>query len=672
MFRAVPMMRLHAVVLAQDERSVIKGLGWLGAVHLTRTLSGPDTAPLAPTDHTGEMARYDHIRARVQELRQSLEMNYPAASYEVSTRGVIPFLSNEQLPSMTLNQAEENLLPMEQRSTDLLGHRQRLIQRQKELVAISERVSRYRGLEIPLDGLDQFSFLHFITGSLPSENLESLGKEIGDNVALLPLAQQKGQQSLFAITTRQGRPALERALQQAGFQREMLPVVEGGTVDRLSEEGQREQEQLLAELEQLNGRIKTIAAEFTLPLAEIEGFVDMECRLLEASQKFPRTEAAVLIAGWVPASDVAALEQRMGEITGGRYVIEAALPDYSTEEEIPVLLRHSRLLRPFEMLVSTYGLPNYRELEPTLFVALSYLVMFGMMFGDAGHGAVLAACGLIALLAGRSEKVRDVGLLLLFGGLSSIIFGVVYGSYFGIEVLKKYALWHDPLEGDPMSLMYGAIGIGVVMISIGLILNVINRFRQGDVIGAILDKFGLIGLLFYWGVLVLIMNGAAIRSRGLMGISVILFLIVPIVGWSLKEPIEHFMSHGKGEHNKASGGIGGAIMESCVGAFEALLSYLANTISFVRLAAYAMSHAALLFAAFMVAAEVKDVPFGGSLWSLLIIILGNFVAIVLEGIIASVQALRLEYYEFFGKFFSGTGQPFEPFSLAPNDKNSLT
>ncbi|MCX5971442.1 MAG: hypothetical protein NTV14_08075, partial [Coprothermobacterota bacterium] len=274
---------------------------------------------------------------------------------------------------------------MEQQSGDLLGHRQRLIHRQKELTATCERVSCYRGLEIPLDGLDQFSFLHFVTGSLPAQNLESLGKEVGDNVALLPLAQQRGQQSLCAITTRQGQPALERALQQAGFQREMLPVVEGATVDRLSEEGEREQEQLAAELEQLSGRLKTIAAGFALPLAEIEGFVDIECRLLDASQKFPRTGAAVLIAGWVPAGDVGALEQRMGEITCGRYAIQAALPDNSTEDQIPVLLRHSRLLRPFEMLVSTYGLPNYRELEPTLFVALSYLVMFGMMFGDAGH-----------------------------------------------------------------------------------------------------------------------------------------------------------------------------------------------------------------------------------------------------------------------------------------------
>lgn len=652
------MMRLHAVVLAQDERAVLKGLGRLGAVHLTHTLSGPDTAPLAPIDRTGELVQYDRIRARVHELRKSLE--------------ILPLPEGPPLAQTTLNQAEESLGPMEQQGRELLGQRQRLVQRQKELAATCERVSCYRGLDIPLDGLDQFSFLHFVTGSLPAQNLESLGKEVGDNVALLPLAQQKGQQSLFAITTRQGRPALEMALQQAGFQREILPVVKGATVDRLSEEGQREQEQLAVELEQLNSKLKTVANGFALPLAEIEGFADMECLLLDASQKFPRTGAAVLITGWVPACDVEVLEQRVGEITGGRYAISTALPEDSTEEDVPVLLGHSWLLRPFEVLVSTYGLPNYRELEPTLFVALSYLVMFGLMFGDVGHGAVLAVCGLIALFAGRSGKVRDIGLLILFGGSSSIIFGVVYGSYFGIEAFKKYALWHDPLEGDPMLLMYGAIGIGVAIISLGLILNVVNRFRRGDVIGAILDKFGLIGLLFYWGVLALLMNSAAIQSRGLMGASVILFLVVPIVGWSLKEPIEHVLNHRDGGRNEAGGGLAGAIMESCVGAFEAVLSYLANTISFVRLAAYAMSHAALLFAAFMLAAEVRNFPVGGSLLSLLVIILGNFVAIVLEGVIASVQALRLEYYEFFGKFFSGSGQPFEPFTLARKGKDPAT
>jgi V/A-type H+/Na+-transporting ATPase subunit I len=290
-------------------------------------------------------------------------------------------------------------------------------------------------------------------------------------------------------------------------------------------------------------------------------------------------------------------------------------------------------------------------------------LMFDMMFGDAGHGAVLAIGGLAARLAGRSKTLRDGGLLLLFAGLSSMVFGCIYGSCFGLAALKKYALWHDPLEGDPMALMTGAIGIGVVMISLGLILNVINRFRRGDVIGGFLDKFGVVGVLFYWGALALITKHAALESRGLVKPAVAFFLAVPLAGWALKEPLEYFLHRRSGHAAGAPDGLLGAVIESLVGAFEAVLSYLANTISFVRLAAYAMSHAALLLAAFMMAAEVKRVAVGGSLLSVLVIILGNVVAIVLEGIIASVQALRLEYYEFFGKFFSGNGRPFTPFRL---------
>lgn len=145
----------------------------------------------------------------------------------------------------------------------------------------------------------------------------------------------------------------------------------------------------------------------------------------------------------------------------------------------------------------------------------------------------------------------------------------------------------------------------------------------------------------------------------------IAFLGVPIVAWILKEPLEYFLRHSHGddaEHTFAN-----AITESFVGAFEGCLSYLANTISFVRLGAYAMSHAALLVAAFMLAEQVKHLA-GGSLWNIIVIILGNIVAIVLEGIIASVQAARLEYYEFFGKFFSGNGQAFEPFRLTGNSR----
>ena len=508
---------------------------------------------------------------------------------------------------------------------------------------------------------DESSFLHFVTGTLPPGNFEKL--EAGDHVALLPMPERNGRQPLVAMTTRQNRAALEQALQQAGFQPETLPVAAGATTETLIQESRLELEQVTAELKQVNTELRKFAAECSPALGRMEQIVNVEQRLIEAEQNFPRTESTILLTGWMPGDSALEWKQRILEITQGRCATATAVPDEMEEAQIPVLLRHSRLLRPFELLVSAYGLPNYRELEPTLFVAISYLLMFGMMFGDVGDGFVLAAGGLSALCLGRKKTLRDAGMLLLSGGLSSMAFGVVYGSCFGIPALKKFALWHDPLEGDPMRLMAAAIGIGIVMISFGLILNVLNRFRRGDGVGGCLDKFGLAGILFYWGMLALAANYAAFQSRGLVKSALGLFFAMPLLCWMLKEPVQFFRRRHAGQPAVPGHGLFTVLMESLVEVFEGVLVYFANTISFVRLAAYAMSHAALLVATFMVAADLKHVSHGGDLLSMGVIVVGNVIALVLEGIVCSVQALRLEYYEFFGKFFSGGGQPFKPFCL---------
>jgi len=655
MFSAEPMMHIQAIILARDERALLMGLGELGAVHLTKTKSGYGHESSELPDKSSELARLERIRNRIQEIRQSIDL---APSYiEPSSK------------DMSIEKAEDILDDMEKKCREVLEEKQQIIHRQKELTEVSQTLYSYSGFAIPLIGPDEFAFLHFATGILPQQNFERILRDVGDRAALITLSQQRNQQVLLAMTTRDYSQELESILQKAGFQKESLPVEKGATIDSLLEKNKIELGTLSSKLEEINKRIDALREEFKDILAEIEWFVDLEFKLNEAGQKFTRTDVTVMLSGWAPSRDIGLIEKRLKDITGGRYILNLIPPDTSIEEQVPVLLRHPWFLRPFEMLVAAYGLPNYRELEPTLFVALSYIVMFGMMFGDAGHGLVLAGCGVAALVLSRSRQVRDFGVLLIFAGLSSMVFGVVYGSYFGIEELKKYAIWHDPLDCDPIKLMYGAITIGIVMISLGLILNAINHFKRGNFVAGILDKFGLIGIVFYWGALIILIKGAAIKASGLMGIFLVLFLGVPIIGWAIKEPIEHILRHKKEGHHEGEEGIVAAIMESCVGAFEAILSYLANTISFVRLAAYAMSHAALLFAAFMVAKEVKGIPYVGSAFSIVIIILGNIVAIVLEGVIASVQALRLEYYEFFGKFFSGSGRPFEPFYLAITDKD---
>jgi V/A-type H+-transporting ATPase subunit I len=660
------MQRLSVVVLERDERMVLRGLGLLGAIHLVRSEAGPDTAPQAPPDRTEDLRRADALLARVDKLVRDLELADLPPQDAAQDFGT-------DLPPMGLQEIEKSLAPLEGQAAQVFQSRTAALQRWARVTTLLEQVGAYEGLDLSLEQIGRFSFLHFAMGSLPEEHFEAFERKVGPNVILLLLGEEGGRRRLVAVTSRKGRFALETALENAGFQHEVILEPAAGTMKQVLAEARREKAELGQELARPREALEALRHELASPLARLRAAADVERRILDAEQNFPRTDATVLITGWIPKADVPQVRHCLQDLVGGRCVVEAKDPGDVPEDQIPVLLRHPRLLRPFEMLVVGYGLPGYRELEPTLFVAITFLVMFGIMFGDVGHGGVLVLGGLATLVAARREKVRDVGMLLLLAGASSVGFGLVYGEYFG---MRGWGLWYNPLEeGKTMELLADSIVIGVVIISLGLILNIINRFRRGDIVGGFLDKFGVVGAVFYWGVLALLMKILVYHEVDLHWIEVALLVVLPALAlllMALKEPIAYAL------RRRAGGAVHGdslllASVESVVEVFEGVLGYMANTISFVRLAAYAMSHAALLAATFLMAREVSRLVGGGGLGSamgVVVVILGNILTILLEGIIASVQAIRLQYYEFFGKFFSGSGRAFRPFRLAERDAGS--
>ena len=654
MFSAVQMKRLSVVVLRRDERTALRALGEMGATELERSEAGPDTAPQEPPDHSRELARAADLGARIASLgrRQDLrEWPVPAGD----------------LAEMSLEEVEARLGEFERRTADLLDRRDRSRAGWAQVTMLLEQVSLYKDLDVPLEQLGRLSFLHFAIGGLPEENLETLQEKVGANVVLLPLGARGGENRLVAVTSRKGRFALETALAQTGFRRESLEQPLRGSASVIAAESVREKERLAGELADLDRAVGTLADAVAPQLATLAAVVGVEQQILEAVQNFPRTDATALITGWIPGEDVPLFRQHLQRGLGGRCVVTTEDPADVPPEQIPVLLRPPRFLRPFEWLVSAYGLPSYRELAPTLFVAVTFLVMFGTMFGDVGHGAVLVVGGAAAVALSRRRKVRDAGILVISAGVSSGIFGALYGDYFGFQI-ERLTLWKNPLHGEPLELMAAAIGFGVVVISLGILLNIVNRFRQGDYLGGFLDKFGAAGAILYWAALVTVFRLIASGERPTV-LQVLLLFVLPMAAIFLKEPLAYVLARRGGRKPHAEN-LFEAVFVSAAEVFEALLSYLANTISFIRLAAYAMSHAALLYAAIMLGEMVREAAgtgWGGVLF-VLVMILGNLGAIVLEGVIASVQALRLEYYEFFGKFFSGTGRAFKPFRLRPAPK----
>jgi len=280
------------------------------------------------------------------------------------------------------------------------------------------------------------------------------------------------------------------------------------------------------------------------------------------------------------------------------------------------------------------------------------LVMFGMMFGDVGHGISLIIGGVV--LIRKWPRLAGIGQLAVYCGGSSAVFGILYGSLFGLEDVIP-ALWVRPLQGIN-SLFVFAVGFGVLMMSLGLVLNIVNSIRMHTFWEGFFDSAGPFVALVYWlavgnGVRYLVSSKRLSHPEWVAGLFVFLFAVFLLRGPLLK------MS---GKRRQAfPEGVGTYIMETFMEILEMLMGYLSNTVSFIRVAAFGLAHAGLFVAVFTLANLVKDAPLG-PLWTWIVIILGNITIIVFEGLVVTIQVLRLEYYEFFGKFFRSGGSKYRP------------
>jgi len=631
------MARIEALLLKKDARSALRRLGAAGTLELMNSAPGPDTAPSRPADNRRAIAGCLELLSRLEALRR-----------ETGAAGDLPAPGAELDYAAAAAVVEES----ERGAAALLELRRGLSAEAVRLSGESGRLSVYAGLQLPRDG-SGFNFLYCSAGSVPVRSLPALRAGLQGNAVLVQLAEKNGRRHIAALAGRRDGAGLAAALAAAGFRPEALTAGPGATLGEKAAYYSAEAGRVKEALKRAEAEISSFMAGAADQLTAAERAVATEARLLEAEQAMPRTASSVFVSGWAPAEEADGIARVMSAISDRRCAVEttSAKPGSGA----PVLLRPPRLLRPFAALVTGYGLPRYGETDPTVFSALSFLFMFGMMFGDAGHGAVLCLAGII-LARGRLLKRREAGRAVLACGLSSVLFGLVYGSYFGVEQLKKYALWRDPLAGDPLALAAAAVLTGAAVISLGVILNIVNRVRLGDGAGAALDRFGAAGLAFYWAALLL----AAGRAGGGFALPV---MGAAVVCWTLKGPLLYLIRRRSGGTKEGEEGFIAVTAEAMAGAFEGALLYLANTVSFVRLAAYALSHAALLAAAWALR-DAADRAWGeNSLAGLAAVILGNAAAIGFEGLVAAVQALRLEYYEFFGKFFEGGGRPFRPFTF---------
>jgi V/A-type H+-transporting ATPase subunit I len=345
-------------------------------------------------------------------------------------------------------------------------------------------------------------------------------------------------------------------------------------------------------------------------------------------QYYKFSENFFLISGWATEEIYAKLSNSYKD---NKYLV---FLDYKPEFKAPTLLKNKGFFKHFEFIVRMFGLPSSDEIDPTPLVAVIFMVFFGMMFGDFGHGFVLTLVGFLIYI----KKKSDLFFLIGSSGIVSMIFGLLYGSFFGFENVIP-PLWARPMDKINYFLML-SIYFGVAIITLGMILNVINRIKRGEKKQLLFDPSGLNGLSIYWILLGSIFYWMKTGAFPMFSLYIVLGLAVLIYLWKLIS--------GEGKFSDR-------LVEGFFELFEIFLSYMSNTLSFVRLGAFAMNHAGL-FLAFYVMAKMS----GNSATSFIILIFANLLILSLEALVVFIQALRLEYYEFFIRFFHGDGKEFKP------------
>ena len=353
-----------------------------------------------------------------------------------------------------------------------------------------------------------------------------------------------------------------------------------------------------------------------------------------------------LVSGWLPANELPQLREEMAQ-GAPRTVLVAADPEPEQIERgvVPSMLKNIPLVRAFQDIVALYSLPSYGERDPSLIVALTFCLFFGFMFGDVGHGALLALGAW--WMTRKGVLSRGLGAVVQIAGVVSILFGFLYGSVMGREDLIE-PLWLSPMH-DTSTLIAASLITGVVCLSIAMVLGLQESWRARDWGEFILGERGLVGLFLYWSAVLLGVLGltgwGGDRAFGPLFSTTVALVVIFLLAGIISLPGQ------KGK--KRSAAVEG------FSRFHHLFSFLSNTASFVRLAAFALNHAGLSMAVFLLADQAAALP-GGLILRWVILILGSLLIVLLEGLIVFIQTLRLEYYELFGKFFRGGGVPFRP------------
>ncbi len=636
MFKPQPMQRIELSLLKDDAPQTALLLANFGSFAPEFTEMIPENLPELPGENY--RSAYYENRSRLDKILDHFAIDVPV---EISS----------PMQQVTLQQLEELGVWLRQVWAQCSNDQEQLRKLRDEhrhTEQLLRALDQFGDLNIDLTRLQKKGgLLDVRVGTLPHANLQRFEEalKLAGYIAIKFFSSAELIHLIIAGASGQAGE-IERVLQAAGWRAMEIPAEFHGEPVQVH----RELVERIKHLEQQTTQEEQKRREHAAQ-------PEIHARLLNAAQTLaraePYAELAVLmrgrgnlvtVSGWIPGSQLPRLQQMLQQTLSGHFVLSAREPRPDERLLVPSLISHQRWLRPFASLVLNYGVPRYGEVDPTILFAISFVLMFGMMFGDLGQGLVIVLAGLLL-----RKRIGHYLPLVVAVGLSSALFGVLYGSVFGYEELVT-ALWMPPLS-DPMRMLGMALGWGIAFIILSTLLTIHNRLADGRLVDALLDSHGAAGLMLYLGLLI---GAWRVADGDPVGITAPL-----LVGAALTAIFIHSW------RRNGDSATGERILIVLVEGFEAIMAYVSNTLSFLRLAAFSLNHVALAIAIFTVGNMLHTAGY----W--LVVVLGNIFILVLEGAIVAIQALRLEYYEGFSRFFGGDGRPFRPLRLGSAKKLAI-
>lgn len=521
----------------------------------------------------------------------------------------------------------------------------------RERDQIIKQILPLSSLNINVDELFHFSFMKFRFGMVSKDLFNRQKKYLDElDVVVVPVSEEDENIWLSYFMPTSVAQVIDNVFATMGFKRVRISDNVKGTpkitINKLNLEISELKEKLKTDQKHIDKYLAEKKADFTRLFHRLRYFE----KLNEVKRLCSHSNETFFMIGWIPQSDYDSLYNEIDAMD--QIVLGCDDPDCVLNATPPTVMKNNRLFKPFESLVTMYGLPSAKEIDPTPLLSITFILMFGFMFGDVGQGIIIAILGLVLY----KVKKMPLGGVMLYVGISSTVFGFVYGSVFGNEEILA-PIWLSPLhsKSNINTILYVSVGYGAFIIIITMVANMINNIKMRKWGKLLFDKNGLAGLLFYGGLVVVVLIFLKTGKLALSGLTLIVVIIIPTLMILFKEPLENLIL-GKDHIMPKEKGI--YFVEAGFDIFETLLSFFSSTVSFARVGAFALNHAGLSLAVWTLFGMMRGV--GG----ILVAILGNVITIGLEGLIVGIQCMRLEFYEMFGRYYIGEGHEFKPIRAA--------